>query len=271
MNASILTLVHDRAGALSNTLAGIARGSLLPTEVVIVHINEKPYPLSPYPFTIRQVLLDSGSSLNLSEARNLAMAYSANEFNIFLDVDCIPGVQLLARYLAAFGKEDILWSGRVRYLPQNAMSLPAWENKLHALSDPDPVRGKVTHLPYTLFWSLNFACSKAVFDRIGGFDTRYVGYGAEDTDFAFTARDKSVKLGTVGATAFHQYHPSYAPPLNHLERIVENAMLFKRKWHQWPMEGWLEKFKALGYIHWNDAQIHLLRTPTPDELNATLR
>lgn len=271
MNATILTLVHDRAGALSNTLAGIARGNSLPTEVVIVHVNEEPYPLSSYPFTIRQVLLDSGSSLNLSEARNLAMAHSTNEFNIFLDVDCIPDVQLLARYLAAFGREDILWSGRVRYLPENTMNLSAWENKLHELSDPDPVRSTITHFPYALFWSLNFACSKTLFDHIGGFDTRYVGYGAEDTDFAFTARDKSVKLGTVDAIAFHQYHPSYSPPLNHLERIVENAMLFKRKWHQWPMEGWLEKFKALGHIEWSSEQIRLLRLPTPDELMATLK
>ena len=39
-----------------------------------------------------------------------------------------------------------------------------------------------------LFWSLNFAVRRTVWDELGGFDEGFGGYGGEYTDLAFTAR-----------------------------------------------------------------------------------
>ncbi|WP_425466922.1 galactosyltransferase-related protein [Rarobacter faecitabidus] len=52
---------------------------------------------------------------------------------------------------------------------------------------PAPAPGEiVAGGSYDLFWSLTFALSSATWQRIGGFDEGYCGYGGEDTDFAST-------------------------------------------------------------------------------------
>ena len=128
---------------------------------------------------------------------------------------------------------------------------------------------------YEEFWSLSFAVGREVFfGGIGGFDEGFLGYGAEDTDFAFTARERGVPLAWVDeARAFHQHHETYDPPLQHLEDIVSNARRFKEKWGVWPMEGWLSEFAAMGLVAWEQTgeKLSLLRRPTREEVEAHRR
>ena len=75
-------------------------------------------------------------------------------------------------------------------------------------------------------WSLCFAIGRTQFEKIGGFDTHYVGYGAEDTDFAFMARELNIEFYLTCDVIYHQQHSVYRPPLNHLSSIVVNANAF---------------------------------------------
>jgi GT2 family glycosyltransferase len=107
----------------------------------------------------------------------------------------------------------------------------------------------VVSTDYELFWSLSFAVTAAVWQRIGGFCTDYTGYGAEDTDFAQKAAAASITMRWVGgAHAYHQFHATSDPPTQHLRDIVMNAIVFHRRWGWWPMRGWLDAFEALGLI-----------------------
>jgi hypothetical protein len=82
----------------------------------------------------------------------------------------------------------------------------------------------------------------------------YVGYGAEDTDYAFRARAAGRSLHWVGgAWAYHQHHPVSSPPREHLDDIVVNARRFRARWGRWPMEGWLAAFAAEGLVRWDPA------------------
>ena len=121
---------------------------------------------------------------------------------------------------------------------------------------------------YELFWSLNFALSRSCFHQIGGFDTDYQGYGAEDTDFAFTARKHRIPFALVPALAFHQHHPTYQPPLQHFEDIIVNAQRFYHKWNVWPMEGWLRAFTNMELIAWHAQASHIevVRSPNRSEV-----
>jgi len=68
-------------------------------------------------------------------------------------------------------------------------------------------------------------------DEIGGVDEGFVGYGGEDTDFSFTARQTGMPMQWLSeGTAFHRWHPSPNPPLDHLESIVMNSQRFFDKW-----------------------------------------
>ena len=70
--------------------------------------------------------------------------------------------------------------------------------------------------------------NRLAYDTIGGFDASYTGYGAEDTDFAFTAKEQGIDFYLSQARAYHQQHTVYRPPLNHLSSIVANANRFMR-------------------------------------------
>jgi len=267
---AVLTLVKGRTDALLNLIKGLARNSTPILELIIVHMNEDSCVLPVTPFPVRSLTLYSEEKLPLAKARNLAMAQTTASHCVFLDVDCIPAENFIAAYRKAFMTKDCLWSGHVRYLRAGFPGLLE-KTVLDQWSDADPVRSDLQTIPYELFWSLNFGCSTTVFNRIGGFDENYQGYGAEDTDFSFTARLRVVELSLVDAIAYHQPHASYNPPLNHLEDIVKNAVLFFNKWGRWPMEGWLSKFEGLGFISRKDDQLNILKIPAPEDIKKYLK
>ncbi|WP_231489794.1 glycosyltransferase family 2 protein [Pedobacter sp. Leaf170] len=266
---SVVTIVKNRQPALENVIIGLSQNTRLPNELIVIHMNEEPYNLKNQAFEIEAITM-CGKGLPLAAARNFAIKHATFEHVIFLDADCIPAADLIMRYSELFSK-DMLLCGRTKYLPKSVMQYQQFWTDLNEISEPDPVRSSVEQYPYELFWSLNFACSKTVYSKIGGYDEGYIGYGAEDTDFAFSARAAGVEMQTVDAFAYHQYHASYNPPLNHLNDIVANAMYFYQKWKKWPMEGWLKRFADMKLIKWENDSIELIRNPSADEMLSALK
>ena len=191
----------------------------------------------------------SPRGLPLARARNTgarhALAAGA-ELLVFLDVDCIPGPNLLARYQAAASQEALL-CGPVAYLPPQPG--PARPHPARPVPPEDAVLAGGDH---TLFWTLSFAVTPATWRRVGEFCEEYVGYGGEDTDYGQLARRAGVGLCWVGgAWAYHQHHQTESPPVRHLDDILRNAALFHRRWRWWPMEGWLSAFAERGLAHYD--------------------
>ncbi|MGC1309405.1 MAG: galactosyltransferase-related protein [Phormidesmis sp.] len=257
---SVLTLTRDRTSHLYNLLRGLARASQLPDECIIVHMNEPAQPLGIWPFPCRQYSYqDDDTLLPLAKARNYAAQQATGDILIFLDVDCIPSRKLVAAYETACrqARHAIMMSS-VQYLSKKIKA--DWtESLLIAQSKPNPKRNisavaeLIIEPSYGLFWSLSFALHRALFEQLGGFSECYLGYGAEDTDFAWKAKQAGILLMWVpAAMAFHQYHPSCVPPWKNFESIVRNARIFHERWGQWPMAGWLEIFAEQGYINWTD-------------------
>ncbi len=272
---NVLTLVHGRRPHLANLIQGLEASSVLPRGLWIVHMNEAPGAFSSPHFPITTLRLDEPAGLPLARARNCVASIDPEAPWVFLDVDCIPAHDLLAQYRdSLLAQPDALHMGQVRYLPEGANRSGWTEAELSARGAEHPVAqfrtGPGNALPYHLFWSLNFACTGQVFARIGGFDEEYRGYGGEDTDFAFRARRAGVPLLDHAAVAFHQYHPSYEPPLNHFADIVTNARHFYRRWGVWPMEGWLRAFSDLGLVRWTDEHLEIIQAPSPEDVAQAL-
>ena len=159
---------------------------------------------------------------------------------------------------------------------QAGLSLHRTDAVLRRLSEPHRAR---THLragpseDWHLVWTLILALRKADLERIGGFDAGFSGYGAEDTDLAFRARDAGLRLRFSPAEAFHQHHGVMSPPLHHLEDILVNARRFRAVHGRWAMEGWLRAFAEAGTVDWDPEgeRLELLRAPTEQELAAARR
>ncbi|QDD90717.1 glycosyltransferase family 2 protein [Pseudomonas oryzihabitans] len=269
----VLTLVHGRERQLANLIRGLELAPTPPTALVVVQMNEAPRPLHSAHFPIQVLGVMGDGILPLAAARNTAVAAAPGEELVFLDVDCIPAPDLLDGYRQALAaRPEALHQGFVHYLPAGVAEGEWTPAELLAKGVVHPLhrnRPPGAEVPHPLFWSLNFACRRATFQRIGGFDEGYRGYGGEDTDFAFRAREAEVPVYQADARAFHQYHPTYHPPLNHFASILANARRFQARWGMWPMDGWLHDFAAAGYIHFDESRgIEELRVPSTAEIAA---
>jgi GT2 family glycosyltransferase len=277
MSVSVLTIVKNRPGHLAQLVEGLRRSEVLPTELIIADMGSDPAVIAPdAPFPIRVVRM-GGEGLPLAAARNAAASAATTAHLLFLDVDCIPMRSLVAEVAGRLRRDDAVICAEVFYLgPTDARGPWSEENlKLSAIPHPVrnfPARGVRVEANAGLFWSLVFGILHIRFDDLGGFDEGYIGYGAEDTDFGFRAREASVPLLFMGGPgAFHQHHEVCDPPLQHVEDIVRNAQRFRDRWQVWPMKSWLHAFSRLGVIEWSEQSISLLRLPTDVELRQATR
>ena len=274
---SLLTIVKGRREHLENLLRGVAQQHRRPDEVIVVFMNEDPDDRLPNPGCklYLESHFDPDNPLPLAAARNQAAGRAKGDILAFLDVDCIPAPDYLEQLEKAVRQTHGLVMGDVRYLGPGDSGASWKPEELEARALPHPRRPLIPRdrdmmsLPYHLFWSLSFGLRATDFARLGGFDRGYQGYGGEDTDFSFTAREVRLPLFACRARAYHQFHPSYSPPYPHLEDIVANAERFHEKWQVWPMDGWLKKFAEAGYIEWKDNSIRLLRKPDQATIDAS--
>lgn len=269
---AVATIVRGRQDHLRNLLRGLAVQQR-PADQVVVAVMGGPDPSAVVaevglPTTLVDAS-DERTPLPLARARNLARGAAMDaDVLVLLDVDVIPHPRLVADYVALVTDQPGVWSGRVDYLPAMDRLAEPDPDMLDALGTPHPARRPPptdTRLPAPeMFWSLSFAADRGSWDRLGGFDERYVGYGAEDTDFGLRAHRAGVWLGwTRRARGWHQHHETQVPPRQHLGDIVANARTFRATWGRWPMEGWLRAFTEEGLVSWDpDGDLLELTTPT---------
>lgn len=269
---ALITIQHGRLGHLARQHEGVLAGTTIPDDRIVVAMDDagtRPWAASVVsPPRVLDMAADA-TRLPLATARNLGAAAAIRagaETLIFLDVDCIPGPELVGAYrdaVASIG--DGIACGPVAYLPPP----PAHGYRLDTLEGlapphparPSPQPGEVViGDEHELFWSLSFAVSRRIWERVGGFCEEYAGYGAEDTDFAWTARARGVDIAWVGsARAYHQHHATEDPPVQHLDDIARNAMVFRRRWGWWPMGGWLREFERRGLVTIDDERGEIRR------------
>ena len=208
-------------------------------------------------------LLNKKDSLPLAAARNRGMAAAKTNNLIFIDVDGIVSPTLFANMLVALTADNLI-AAYPLYLPVLPDNGNYKELKPKAVPHPArqdiPVGEPVHHLQ---FWSLIFAIQKQRFEKIGGFDESFEGYGAEDTDFAMMFHRAGIQQIFVEDYMLHQYHDKYDPPLNHFEAIIKNATRYREKWGVLPMQRWLKAFEAMGLIKIEEAgNIKCIQKPT---------
>ena len=267
MTLSVLTIVKNRSAHLAQLVEGLRRSDVLPLELIVVDMGSTvPVAVDTTPFPTQVHRLDR-SGLPLAAARNMAARAARGDMMLFLDVDCIPMRGLVGAMADTLADHDALICAEVLYLgPDDARG--AWaESDLIARGTRHPARtfpahGLSAEENAGLFWSLVFGIRRHRFFDLGGFDETFTGYGAEDTDFGFRAREAGLPLLFMGgAGAFHQHHDSADPPIQHFDDIVRNAALFRHKWKIWPMEGWLDAFERSGLITRSADRITTLRRP----------
>lgn len=254
----VVTIAHGRRRHLDAQAASIARQTRRPDRYVVVDMGgPDPAAVTPRHVTDVTIVADHCRAEDLApaRARNLGYGIADTDITIFLDVDCVAAPTLVADYLRSAAHVAGVYAGPVGYLPPGDHDLTdvAAMTDLadHQAGRPRPGQRRCRAPGHEMFWSLSFAIDRASWSRIGGFDERFIGYGGEDTDFARTAVERNVPIWFCGtAQAFHQYHPTSTPPVQHLDAICRNATTYHDKWGEWSMAGWLRAFADASLIQW---------------------
>lgn len=270
-SVSLIIIHYNRTAHLGALADGLLAGHRLPDEVIVVDMESEDDLGGTLPrfgdLPVRRVDVARTDALPLAAARNAGGAAASGDALVFLDVDCIPGPDLVASYSRI--PNDVLAVAPVRYLRKGwrRRVAPDDDRGLRAWSEHHPVRPRpratVQDRRHRLFWSLSFAVTAPTWERLGGFDERYIGYGGEDTDLAMRAAEcEMAMLWLRNGTAFHQWHSSADPPWSHLVAIVANANRFHDRWGWWPMHGWLLAFAQAGLVTWSSDTLRLRPPPS---------
>lgn len=173
-------------------------------------------------------------------ARNLGVAASAGEVLCFLDQDVVPEpgyVERLTRLcallpdalvvghrrhadLAGWGDDAITaWLSGSGPAPE-AVGDPAW------LTDAYRRTGNLLRADdagFRFVISAVMACSRALFDELGGFDETFTEYGGEDWEFAYRAANAGAVLAHEPAAVAWHDGPDWAGRGTEAERAQEKS------------------------------------------------
>ena len=240
MNASELVSVvittYNRSDALLAVLQGLAHQTDRNFEVIVADDGSREEQ--------QRMILESGvaKSLNLthvwhpdigftaSRVRNRGVAAASGAYIVFLDGDCVPELDFIARHKALAqrgffvngsrvllsqvltqrvlaGTEQIYGRGSVYWLKQRLLGHASKFTQLLRLPDW-PGRNKVK-FSWKGIRSCNMGVWRSDIERVDGFDESFVGWGHEDADFVLRLHHSGVarKNGFCATEVFHLWHP----------------------------------------------------------------
>lgn len=227
---------YNRGDALLAVLKGLARQTDRNFEVVVADDGSRD--------DQQRLLLESdvAGSLRLthvwhpdvgftaSRIRNRGVAAASGTYIVFMDGDCVPEVDFIARHKALAqpgmfvngsrvllsarftqrvldGSEQICGRSRGYWIRQRLLGdasklthllrLPDWRGRVHREFSWKGIR------------SCNMGVWRTDFERIDGFDESFVGWGHEDADFVLRLQHSGVarKNGFCATEVFHLWHP----------------------------------------------------------------
>ncbi len=188
---SLVVPTVDRPGALYNLLRHLEHQRRPPDEIVIVDQSPREDErAAAWPGVRYHRIAQRG----LPNARNVGLRLATGDVVLFLDDDVIPDPALCEAHLANYTDPDIAGvGGRVTGGYDAAAGGVGEFDALDGTvirNFETSERRPVDHLP-----GGNMSFRRAVFERIGGFDTAYGGAAiGEETDFCLRARRAGFRL-----------------------------------------------------------------------------
>ncbi|WP_405219662.1 glycosyltransferase family 2 protein [Agrococcus sp. Ld7] len=213
-SVSVIIAHFDQQRELDRTLAALRRQThpraLL--QIIVADDGSPTPPVVPADVTLAR---HEDRGFRLAAVRNLGVRHSTGDILCFLDADTAPEPDYVARITRLPSlAPDVVAVGRRRHAaladddrpielagPANEIAEPAWLDDAYRRSrdllDADA-------RSYRFIIGAVVACSRWLFDHVGGFDESFEAYGGEDWEWAYRAWLQGAAFAHVpDAVAWH--------------------------------------------------------------------
>jgi len=232
---SVVITTFNRSDALLAVLKGLYHQTDTEFEVIVAddgsrdeHVKALTH--SPLARSLKAIhVWHPDIGFTVSRIRNRGVAASQGNYIIFLDGDCVPEVDFIARHRALATPGCFLNGSRV--LLSESLTLKATQggerlfgrsnaywikqrvvsnaNKLTGLMRLPDLKARMDRgVAWTRVRSCNLAVWRTDFEHIDGFDESFLGWGHEDADFVLRLHHAGVlrKNGFCATEVFHLWH-----------------------------------------------------------------
>lgn len=291
MPVSVVTIVKNRTDKLCRLISQLEAGTDKTSELIVVWMAP-PSELSlmksdhfdiVHKFTTQQ-------TLPIARARNKGMLAATYDTILYVNVEAIVAPTLVGDGVRKLASNSIVFTS-VKCVPEDLCrsSYNQLKRSHIALSTGDrSSNDDMTFLENVIgnqqnqeinygkfsndsICSTVFFIRKTDFEKTGGFDESYTGFGLNDEDFFTTCRHLRLQLVQLETVTFVPERLTYRCPLNHLLDFVSNAQRFHHKWGFYPCNAVLKRYAALGYIN-NDFEtqgLHVKHLPSEEEMRSS--
>jgi GT2 family glycosyltransferase len=246
LNVAFVVLTYNRSSALRPVLQALARQCAEGDEVVVADDGSRPEHVAAvrdvrWGFPCRAVhVWHPDEGFTAASARNMGVLQTSAPYVVFLDGDCVPGPDFVARH-REFARPGCFVNGsRVLLSPSLTRRVEAGEvdlstvsagqwlryraqghaNKwVHLLRWPAAWRRPVAGFSWKGIRSCNLAVWREDFMAIEGFDETFNGWGHEDADFVLRLHQHGLSrlnapLATEVFHLWHQENPRHNEQIN---------------------------------------------------------
>lgn len=215
-SVSVVVAHFDQQAQLDRTLAALRRQTH-PSELLEIIVADDGSPRPPRVPADVTLVRHEDRGFRLAAVRNLGVRHSSGDILCFLDADTAPEPD----YIASLARlpslaPDVVAVGRRRHAALDGLDPDApieVAGPAHALDEPDWLADAyrrsrdlrvVDARSYRFVIGAVIACSRWLFEHVGGFDERFEEYGGEDWEWAYRAWLGGAALAHVPhAVAWH--------------------------------------------------------------------
>lgn len=242
-HVSVVITTYNWPGALSLVLSALEIQTYKNFEVIIADdgsdkrteaVIEKAKFTSNFPI---QHVWQEDQGFKAGRIRNQAVKKSVGDYLIFLDGDCIPRQNFLAKHIFlrehhwfVRGNRIMLSQAFTQQILDENLPIFLWNNTkwishrtvchinrfLPLISLPDFSLRKLKSLKWHGVKTCNLGIWRTDFEYVGGLDECYIGWGREDSDLAVRLINAGIrrKEGIYSTAVFHLWHKELSR--NHL-------------------------------------------------------
>lgn len=166
--------------------------------------------------------------LGRSANRNLGAEKSSGRFLIFFDGDMVPDCGYVESILKDVDDSTVRL-GEVK--PPPGQSVSGFEKYLYSRGRHQK-RAPTPEIPGRMFTSNNFAITRSLFSKLGGFDTNFRNWGGEDIDFGLRLVASGARIIYDGsAVTFHHHRRELGEVCRQFRGFGRNAIDYLMEKH----------------------------------------